>query len=56
MAGTKRNAGVMAALRLLGVGVLVLVLGVTSAGIVAAFDRDTALEFNLDYRQAHRHP
>ena len=45
MAGTKRNAGLLAVLRLLVIGVLILAFAVALTGTVAAFDRDPAKEF-----------
>lgn len=45
MTGTKRNARVMAALRLLAVGGSILALAVALTGTVVAFDRDPSLEF-----------
>ncbi|MDE2844445.1 MAG: cadherin domain-containing protein [Chloroflexota bacterium] len=57
MTGTKRNARVMAALRLLGVGALMLALALTVTGTVAAFDRDTGREFGHGLDNAgNRHP
>ena len=55
MAGTKRNMGAMAALRLLVVGALVLSLVVALTGTVAAFDRDPSLEFGRSLFNAGNH-
>ena len=56
MTGTKRNARVMAALRLLVVGILMLALAVALTGTVAAFDRNPGKEFGkrLYYADNHR--
>ena len=46
---TKRKSGVLAVLRLVGIGALILALAITSTGTVAAFDRNSALEFRSSY-------
>ena len=56
---TKRNAGVLAVLRLLGsllgIGALILALAITATGTVAAFDRDPAVEFGSSLYSAGNH-
>ena len=54
---TKRNSGVLAVWRLLGVGALILALALTSTGTAAAFDRDPSLEFGRSlYDAGNSHP